>query len=158
MNARGLVGAVGVDDATELRSGFGALHQHALVGHHADFPSVNAPGRADEGLPEFLLEFSEFAAIQQTLQQGSRVVGFTPGLGQDAEQLLAIQRRHARGGPSVGPDAGSVCPVGRQFTQQGNGLPVVLDNMVYHTGDAAVHVGASKALGVDILSDGARTR
>ena len=44
--------------------------------------------------------------------------------------------------------------MGRQFTQEGNGLTVVVDDVVDHTGNAAVHISSAEGLGIDILSDG----
>src|SRR5699024_5786361 len=130
----------------------GLAEQHAVVGHDAHRVTVDVGEAGDQGGAVAGLELVDLAAVDDPgddlprvlsgaqvggdrTVQGGRVHGRRPGL---------AHLPGGRGGWRQGGDG---------VAQDGQGVPVVLGQVVHHPGGAGVQVAAAELFGGDVLTD-----
>ena len=91
--ARGLVGAVGVNDAAHLNALFFRAHLQTLIGHDADRPAPDPRISRDERLAVVRLVFIDRIRIDDRGEQIARVVLLLPVEADQVVNCFGIFRR-----------------------------------------------------------------
>ena len=134
-----------------FQGGFG--EQNAVVGQNGHRQPLQASEAAHQGLAVEGLEFVKFAGIDQPGDQFAHIEGGARVLGQDAVDLLGVPSRGDRflsqGRRPMAQRAGR-----DDFPSQGQGVRVVIRQIVRHAGAAAMHIAAAQGFGIYLLARG----
>src|SRR5690606_25896880 len=129
------------DEVGAFERGFG--EQDAVVGDDADGVTVQVREPGDEGGPVVGFEFGEFAGVDEPCDDFPHVVGGAGVGGDDAVQFRGV----GCGGPGFAHVPGGCGPRaegGDDAADDGEGVCVVVGDVVDDSGDAGVDVAAAE--------------
>src|SRR5690606_20173398 len=139
------------DEVGAFERGFG--EQDAVVGDDADGVAVQVREPGDEGGPVVGFEFGEFAGVDEPCDDFPHVVGGAGVGGDDAVQFRGV----GCGGPGFAHVPGGCGPRaegGDDAADDGEGVCVVVGDVVDDSGDAGVDVAAAEFFRGDDFAGG----
>ena len=153
--ARGFVGAVGVNDAAHLDAGFLGADLMALIGDDADRMAADAGVGGDERFAVIGLVFIERIRIDDRGEKIARVVGFLTFETDQIVNRIRIFRRMSRVFLRAIFFRGlGFRQMGDERTQPLQARRIILLIEINRAADFGVHVRAAEFFGIDDLSDG----